>query len=180
MGRGAEGIIAIDTALEHELSVPVVAVAGHKRIPGVTNVLLDHKHAAELALRHLQQLGHRHIAFMRGQPFSSDSNDRWKSIVAVAREIGIEIRPELTIQLEKDLTSPELGYPVHVMLGEPGSEAGVVYILGTLTAVSDSIIGCSRRRAPRRSVDRYAAANTSFTFAMPCTSASTSATSLYT
>src|SRR5579859_1745832 len=112
MGRGAEGIIAIDTALEHELPVPVVAVAGHKQIAGVTNVRLDHKHAAELALRHLHQLGHRHIAFMRGQPFSSDSNDRWKSIVAVAREIGIEIRPELTIQLEKDLTSPELGYPV--------------------------------------------------------------------
>src|SRR5579859_4431339 len=112
LGRGAEGIIAIDTALEHELSVPVVAVAGHKQIAGVTNVMLDHRHAAELALRHLHQLGHRHIAFMRGQPFSSDSNDRWKSIVAVARELGIEIRPELTIQLEKDLTSPELGYPV--------------------------------------------------------------------
>jgi LacI family transcriptional regulator len=49
---------------------------------------------------------------MRGQPFSSDSDDRWRSIVAIAREIDIEIRPELTIQLEKDLTSPELGYPV--------------------------------------------------------------------
>src|SRR6266850_4108650 len=112
VGRGAEGIIAIDTTLEHELSVPVVAVAGHKKIPGVTNVVLDHKRAAELALRHLHQLGHRHIAFMRGQPFSSDSDDRWRSIVAVARELNIEIRPELTIQLEKDLTSPELGYPV--------------------------------------------------------------------
>lgn len=112
IGRGAEGIIAIDTALEHELPVPVVAVAGHKHISGVTNVLLDHKHAAELALGHLHQLGHRHIAFMRGQPFSSDSNDRWRSIVTVARELGIEIRSELTIQLEKDLTSPELGYPV--------------------------------------------------------------------
>ncbi len=112
MGRGAEGIIAIDTALEHELPVPVVAVAGHKKISGVTNVVLDHRHAAELALRHLHQLGHRHIAFMRGQPFSSDSDHRWRSIVAVARELGIEIRPELTIQLEKDLTSPELGYPV--------------------------------------------------------------------
>jgi LacI family transcriptional regulator len=112
MGRGAEGIIAIDTALEHELPVPVVAVAGHKKISGVTNVVLDHRHAAELALRHLHQLGHRHIAFMRGQPFSSDSDHRWRSFVAVARELGIEIRPELTIQLEKDLTSPELGYPV--------------------------------------------------------------------
>jgi DNA-binding LacI/PurR family transcriptional regulator len=112
MGRGAEGIIAIDTALEHELPVPVVAVAGHKRISGVTNVVLDHRRAAELALRHLHQLGHRHIAFMRGQPFSSDSDTRWRSLVAVARELNIEIRPELTIQLEKDLTSPELGYPV--------------------------------------------------------------------
>jgi LacI family transcriptional regulator len=112
VGRGAEGIIAIDTALVHELPVPVVAVAGHKKIRGVTNVMLDHKRAAELSLRHLHQLGHRQIAFMRGQPFSADSDDRWKSIVAVAKELGLEIRPELTIQLERDLTSPELGYPV--------------------------------------------------------------------
>ena len=49
---------------------------------------------------------------MRGQPFSADSDDRWRSIVAVAKELGLEVRPELTIQLERDLTSPELGYPV--------------------------------------------------------------------
>jgi LacI family transcriptional regulator len=112
LGRGAEGLIAIDTLLHHQLPIPVVAVAGHKKIPGVTNVVLDHRRAAELSLRHLHQLGHRQIAFMRGQPFSSDSDDRWRSIVSVARELGIEIRTELTIQLEKDLTSPELGYPV--------------------------------------------------------------------
>jgi DNA-binding LacI/PurR family transcriptional regulator len=112
MGRGAEGLIAIDTALHHELPIPVVAVAGHKKISGVTNVVLDHKRAAELTLRHLYQLGHRQVAFMRGHPFSSDSDDRWRSMVATARELDLEIRPELTIQLERDLTSPELGYPV--------------------------------------------------------------------
>jgi DNA-binding LacI/PurR family transcriptional regulator len=112
LGRGVEGIIAIDTMLEHQLSVPVVAVAGHKQIHGVTNVVLDHGRAAELVIRHLHQLGHRRIAFMRGQPFSSDSDDRWRSIVAVARDLEIEVSPELTIQLERDLTSPELGYPV--------------------------------------------------------------------
>jgi LacI family transcriptional regulator len=112
LGRGAEGLITIDTALAHALPVPVVAVAGHRRIPGVTNVVLDHKRAAELSLRHLHQLGHRQIAFMRGQPFSADSDDRWKSIVSVARELGLEIRVDLTIKLERDLTSPELGYPV--------------------------------------------------------------------
>ncbi len=112
LGRGAEGIVTIDTALTHELPIPVVAVAGHRKIAGVTNVVLDHRRAAELSLRHLHQLGHRHIAFMRGQSFSSDSDDRWRSLVAVSKELGIEIRPELTIQLERDLTSPELGYPV--------------------------------------------------------------------
>src|SRR5258708_37457137 len=84
VGRGAEGIIAIDTALHHELPIPVVAVAGHRKIAGVTNVTLDHRRAAELSLGHLQQLGHRQIAFMRGQSFSSDSDDRWRSLVAVA------------------------------------------------------------------------------------------------
>src|SRR5438046_2439895 len=112
LGRGAEGLITIDTALAHALPVPVVAVAGHRKIAGVTNVVLDHKRAAELSLRHLYQLGHRQIAFMRGQPFSADSDDRWRSIVSVARELGLEIRSDLTIKLEKDLTSPALGYPV--------------------------------------------------------------------
>jgi LacI family transcriptional regulator len=111
-GRGAEGLILIDTALEHELNVPAVAIAGHKDLKGVTNVVLDHRRASELILRHLHQLGHRHIAFMRGQPFSSDSLTRWENNVAVAKELDIPIFPELTIQLERDISSPELGYPV--------------------------------------------------------------------
>jgi LacI family transcriptional regulator len=49
---------------------------------------------------------------MRGQPFSSDSDDRWQGIVEVGNELGIEIRPELTVQLNRDISSPELGYPV--------------------------------------------------------------------
>jgi LacI family transcriptional regulator len=112
IGRGAEGLIAIDTRLAHTLPLPVVAVAGHRPISGVTNVTLDHHRAAELSLRHLYDLGHRTIAFMRGQPYSSDSDERWQAIVKVARKLGLSIRPELTIQLDKDLTSPELGYPV--------------------------------------------------------------------
>jgi DNA-binding LacI/PurR family transcriptional regulator len=112
MSRGAEGLITIDTNLIGNLPLPVVAIAGHQRVNGVTNVVLDHHRAAELSLRHLYDLGHRTIAFMRGQPYSSDSGARWQGIVEVAKELGLVIRPELTIQLEKDLTSPELGYPV--------------------------------------------------------------------
>lgn len=112
MDRSVEGFIAIDTALQHSLPLPVVAVAGHRKIEGVTSITLDHKRAAELALHHLHQLGHRQIAFMRGQTFSSDSEDRWKSLVATAKKLGIEIHPELVVQLAVNISSPELGYPV--------------------------------------------------------------------
>src|SRR5271163_3294366 len=77
MSRGAEGLITIDTNLMDKPPLPVVAIAGHQRVSGVTHVVLDHRRAAELSLCHLYNLGHRTIAFMRGQPYSSDSDARW-------------------------------------------------------------------------------------------------------
>lgn len=112
VARGAQGLIVIDTLLEHPVQIPIVAVAGHRHIEGVTNVLLDHARAAELTLKHLHGLGHRRIAFMRGQPFSSDSDERWNSLVSAANRLGLKINPKLVVNLERDLTSPELGYPV--------------------------------------------------------------------
>ena len=109
--RGVDGILAIDTHLEEPPPLPTVLVAGHTNLPGVTNVVLDHKHAAKLALHHLHGLGHRKIAFMQGQPFSSDSDSRWSATVAVARELGLEVSDELTVHLEKDSHSPEISYP---------------------------------------------------------------------
>jgi len=112
LSRGADALIAIDTALKHPFPVPIAAVAGHRPIEGVTNVVLDHRVAAELTLRHLYSLGHRRIVFMRGQPFSSDSDERWAGLVQVAREMSISMDPSLVVQLERDINSPELGYPV--------------------------------------------------------------------
>ena len=112
ISRGAQGLIAIDTHLEHPVSIPVVAVAGHRHIDSITNVVLDHARAAELALGHLYGLGHRKIAFMRGQPFSSDSDERWNHLVEVAKRMGIEIQPRLVVNLDRDTTSPELGFSV--------------------------------------------------------------------
>ncbi len=112
VAKGAEGLICIDTALEHPLPVPVVAVAGHRHIKNVTNISLDHRRAAELTLHHLYSLGHRRIAFMHGQPFSSDSEDRWRGIVDVCGELRLEMHPELIMHLDRDVSTPELGYPV--------------------------------------------------------------------
>src|SRR5579859_5081083 len=110
LSRSVEGFIGIDTVLEHGLPVPVVAVAGHRKIPGVTNVVLDQTRAAELILRHLHQLGHRKIAFMRGGSHSSDADERWECLMNAAQELKLTTRPEWLVQLELRISTPELGY----------------------------------------------------------------------
>lgn len=135
INRGAEALIAIDTALEHSYPIPVVAVAGHKQIPGVTNVLLDHRFAAELTLTHLYSLGHRRVAFMRGQPFSSDSDERWRHLQQAAKEIGIPIDSELILQLDRDITSPELGYPAMQHLLSGGKRFTAVVCFNDMSAI---------------------------------------------
>src|SRR5437016_7908095 len=69
MDRAVEGLIAVDTPCRHTLPIPLVSVSGHEKTRGVINIMLDHQRAAELALEHLYRLGHRHIAFMKGQAF---------------------------------------------------------------------------------------------------------------
>jgi LacI family transcriptional regulator len=109
--RGAEGVITVDYNLAHSLPVPAVAIPGHMDNEGVTNIVLDHRHAAALALKHLVSLGHRKIAILRGQPASADSQSRWQAVEAVAHEIGLELDPELVIQIESPESSPSVGYP---------------------------------------------------------------------
>lgn len=109
--RGVEGFITTDTSLTDKLGLPTVAVAGHQRVEGVTNIVLDHKRAVHMALEHLKNLGHEDIAFIRGQTLSSDSSDRWNAICEVAQELNIRVRPELTVQLEGTDSTPGIGYP---------------------------------------------------------------------
>src|SRR5947207_11420114 len=89
--RGVEGFITTDTSLTEKLALPTVAVAGHERVDGVTNIILDHKRAAKLALEHLRDLGHEEIAFIKGQTISSDSAVRWSGIFEMAEQIGVRI-----------------------------------------------------------------------------------------
>ncbi len=110
--RGVEGLITVDTSILAEPSLPTVAVAGHRQIAGVTNIVLDHQRAARLALQHLKELGHERIAFLQGQVFSSDSEERWNAITEAAKDLRIAIRPELTIRIDSTDSTPRVGFPV--------------------------------------------------------------------
>ncbi len=109
--RGVEGILAIDTKVDATPPVPTVCVANHAPPTHVCSVVLDESAAALESLRHLHDLGHRNIVFLRGQSFSSDADLRWEANLEAARLLGITVRDDLTIRLEKDTVTPELGYP---------------------------------------------------------------------
>lgn len=109
--RGVEGFIAVDAPITRPLPLTTVAVAGHRRVEGVTNIVLDHRRAAWVALNHLIELGHKEIAVMKGPADSSDSADRWQAVRDVFLDLGIPCKPELEVQLEGDCSTPGLGYP---------------------------------------------------------------------
>jgi LacI family transcriptional regulator len=111
LARGVEGFITVDTSIMEEPPLPTVAVAGHVLVPSVTNLVLDQRLAARMALTHLLELGHRDIAFFKGQPTSSDSESRWAAVCGACEELGILMRHELVAQIHQDLTTPHLGYP---------------------------------------------------------------------
>ena len=107
--RLVEGFILVATPLDEPPGVPSVAIAGHDSLDQVTNLVIDHDRAANLALSHLAGLGHERIAFFKGPPNSADTETRWQAIVTAGAEMGLEIRPELTLQLGR--RSAEARFP---------------------------------------------------------------------
>lgn len=110
VGRCVEGILAIDTPIHQQSFLPIVSISGHDHIKGLTNIVLNHERAAQLAIEHLYQLGHRKIAVIKGQEFSSDTEVRLKTMLKAALEFGIAIEDNWITQLIGDDPSPETGY----------------------------------------------------------------------
>jgi DNA-binding LacI/PurR family transcriptional regulator len=150
MRRRVDGLLLVNTEPSVNMPLPVVGVSIHSEQPGVTNVLLDHNVAARIALRHLYDLGHRRIAFMKGQRYSLDSNARWRAIVTIAQETGIIVYPELCIFLEKNIWSPELGYPpVRDLLSRTRDFTAIFCFndtaaIGAVRAIEDAGLNCPR------------------------------------
>jgi LacI family transcriptional regulator len=133
--RQVEGIIAVDTPIRFEPNLPVVNVSGHDEIDGVTNVVLNHQHAAELGIGHLYNLGHRRISVIKGQEFSSDTDIRWNTINEAAAKRGIEIDPKLCTQLEGDSPSPEVGYQATKKLLVTGEKFTALFAFNDISAI---------------------------------------------
>src|SRR6266446_3923605 len=133
--RAVEGLIAVDTACQGGVPIPVVAVSGHRELPGVTNIVLNHDNAARLALEHLAKLGHQKIAFIKGQAFSSDTEIRWDSVRRTADTLHLSVNTRLVGQLEGESSSPQLGYQLTRKLLATGAPFTALFAFNDISAI---------------------------------------------
>lgn len=98
--RAVDGFLLLNTPATLDVPVPVVAISAHGSEPGVTHIVLDHLKAAELAIAHLYELGHRRIAFMRGPHEIPDSEFRWQGIEKAAQGLGLALDGGLVTRID--------------------------------------------------------------------------------
>jgi DNA-binding LacI/PurR family transcriptional regulator len=132
--RGAEGIITVDTSIVETPRLPTVAIAGHQRMDGVTNIVLDHRAAAHMAFTHLTDLGHRRIALMKGPPESSDTDARWEAICEAADALKTKITPQVFTQLTTSAT-PQPGYEATKELLRKSRDFTALFAFNDLAAI---------------------------------------------
>ena len=85
----------VDTCIEQ--GIPVVLVnrtVSRHHVPAVVN---DDELGIELALEHLVQLGHEHIAYIGGPQSTSTGYGRYHALVENAEKLGLELDNELVI-----------------------------------------------------------------------------------
>ena len=137
--RAVDGFLLLNTSADQiSVPVPVVAISAHSAVQNVTNIVLDHHKAVEIALKHLYDLGHRRIAFMRGPKAIPDSDFRWQSIQEVAGEIGLRIDPALVVRIDRigwsmktgqHPMAPEIGYKPMQALLEKTRDFTAIFLL---------------------------------------------------
>ena len=135
VARSVEGILAIDTLLQHTANMPTVMVSGHHEPSGVTNIVLNHRRAAALAIDHLVALGHTAIAFIKGQDFSSDTATRWLGIRHAAAKHRLKIEPQLVTQLEGSSPTHIPGYLATQRLLETRSPFTALFAFNDISAI---------------------------------------------
>jgi DNA-binding LacI/PurR family transcriptional regulator len=133
--RAVEGVIAVDTLLRDRWAIPTVTVSGHHEPKGVTNIVLNHRLAAELAINHLRDLGHKRLAFIKGQKFSSDTESRWRGIRHAMEKRGLAVFPQLVAQLEGGQPTHEPGYLATQKLLASGETFSALFAFNDVSAI---------------------------------------------
>lgn len=106
--------VNIDVLADLERSaVPTVMIGRELQNPSVSSVIVENESGAQMAIEHLYSLGHRKIAFLRGPKALADSAPRWKGVRTFAKAMGLELEPQLILDLPESsdpISSFDAGY----------------------------------------------------------------------
>lgn len=134
----AEGVIVIASWVFEEAKlladveknhVPIVILGRDLTQLNISSLLVDNEAGGAMAVRHLHELEHRHIAVIRGPEELFDSEPRWAGIQRAARELGIRLDKRLVFQLA-GLGGPTSGFEGGLQLAKEMLATG-----GKFTAV---------------------------------------------
>jgi len=125
LGRRVEGIIAIanplylDSKLLSEFSerqTPAVVIGRQLADVPISSVVADNAAGTRSALKHLFDLGHMRIAFIRGPKILVDSFQRWAGLENFANEAGLELDEKLIVDIKGRNSTFAEGYQLTEML----------------------------------------------------------------
>jgi LacI family transcriptional regulator len=133
--RAVDGFLLLNTPSVVQSERPIVTISSDRKGAAHANIALDHDRGAELALRHLYDLGHRRIACMRGPAVIVDSEFRWIGIERASRSLGLTLDPELCIQLTDGQSTPKLGYEAVQKLLAKGKEFTAIFCFNDMSAI---------------------------------------------
>jgi LacI family transcriptional regulator len=133
--RAVDGFLLLNTRAPFPSPLPVVAISAHSPAEGVSNLVLDHVQAAELAISHLHELGHSRIAMMKGPEMIPDSEFRWSAILETAQRYGLDTGPELLLRIPAHGGSPESGYHSVKELLSRGTTFTAVFCFNDIAAI---------------------------------------------
>ena len=103
ISRGVDGIIMFagclgDAAVKaYALKVPIVVTRRLLRAKGLVSIQVDDRNGAQLAMRHLLELGHRRIAYIAGSGNHPDAKERFEGYRSALAAAGIDFDPRLVI-----------------------------------------------------------------------------------
>lgn len=138
-----EGLIVLANSLRLEIdcleilearSFPIVVVGRKLARDSINSVEVNNATGARLALKHLYDLGHKRIAFIRGPEMLIDSKERWKGISRFAKRAGLKLDPRLIVDIPEDTSSPDLGYRLTEELLSRGVSFTAIVAFDDMTA----------------------------------------------
>ncbi|QDU33232.1 putative HTH-type transcriptional repressor ExuR [Poriferisphaera corsica] len=108
--RGLDGLVLrVDAEAKYmverlaDYDLPIVVLADHGDVDGVSYVYCDAKPPCQMVVEHLIHLGHKRIGLCHNHVMDTDHRDRIEAYMSALKESGIGYDPELIVPATVDL-----------------------------------------------------------------------------